>query len=29
MHYVEMIIAPTIQSEGKIFQVGQRVGMGK
>jgi len=29
MHYVEMIIAPSIQSEGKIFQVGQRVGMGK
>lgn len=29
MHDVEIIIAPSIQSEGKIFQVGQRVGMGK
>lgn len=29
MHYVEMIIAPSIQTEGKVFQVGQRVGMGK
>lgn len=29
MHDVEMIIAPSIQSEGKIFQVDQRVGMGK
>jgi IMP dehydrogenase len=29
MRDVEMIIAPSIQSEGKIFQVGQRVGMGK
>ncbi len=29
MHDVEMIIAPSIQTEGKIFQVGQRVGMGK
>jgi IMP dehydrogenase len=28
MQQVEMIIAPSIQSEGKIFQVGQRVGMG-
>ncbi|MFA4888337.1 MAG: GuaB3 family IMP dehydrogenase-related protein [Candidatus Omnitrophota bacterium] len=28
MHDVEIIIAPTIQTEGKIFQVGQRVGMG-
>lgn len=26
---VEMIIAPSIQTEGKVFQVGQRVGMGK
>jgi len=26
---VEIIIAPSIQTEGKIFQVGQRVGMGK
>ena len=29
MHFVEMIIAPSIQTEGKIFQVVQRVGMGK
>ena len=29
MHDVEVIIAPSIQTEGKIFQVGQRVGMGK
>jgi IMP dehydrogenase len=29
MHDVEMIIAPSIQTEGKIFQVVQRVGMGK
>ncbi|MCM8789435.1 MAG: IMP dehydrogenase, partial [Candidatus Omnitrophica bacterium] len=29
MHYVEIIIAPSIQTEGKIFQVSQRVGMGK
>ncbi len=29
MHDVEIIIAPSIQSEGKIFQVVQRVGMGK
>jgi len=29
MHYVEIIIAPSIQTEGKIFQVVQRVGMGK
>ena len=29
MHDVEIIIAPSIQTEGKIFQVGQRVGMGK
>ena len=29
MQGVEIIIAPTIQTEGKIFQVGQRVGMGK
>lgn len=29
MHNVEMIIAPSIQTEGKIFQVGQKVGMGK
>ena len=29
MHDVEMIIAPSIQTEGKIFQVDQRVGMGK
>ena len=29
MHNIEIIIAPSIQTEGKIFQVGQRVGMGK
>ncbi|MEI6831173.1 MAG: GuaB3 family IMP dehydrogenase-related protein [Candidatus Omnitrophota bacterium] len=29
MHDVEIIIAPSIQTEGKIFQVGQKVGMGK
>jgi IMP dehydrogenase len=29
MHNVEIIIAPSIQTEGKVFQVGQRVGMGK
>ena len=29
MHYVEIIIAPSIQTEGKIFQAAQRVGMGK
>jgi len=29
MHFAEIIIAPSIQTEGKIFQVVQRVGMGK
>jgi len=29
MHLTELIIAPSIQTEGKIFQVVQRVGMGK
>ena len=29
MQDVEIIIAPSIQTEGKIFKVGQRVGMGK
>lgn len=29
MHDVEIIIAPSIQTEGKVFQVGQQVGMGK
>ena len=29
MHDVEIIIAPSIQTEGKIFQVAQQVGMGK
>lgn len=29
MHDVEIIIAPSIQTEGKLFQVGQKVGMGK
>lgn len=28
-HKTEIIIAPSIQSEGKVFQVAQRVGMGK
>ncbi|MEI8176258.1 MAG: GuaB3 family IMP dehydrogenase-related protein [Candidatus Omnitrophota bacterium] len=28
-HKTEIIIAPAIQSEGKVFQVAQRVGMGK
>ncbi|MDD2689219.1 MAG: GuaB3 family IMP dehydrogenase-related protein, partial [Candidatus Omnitrophica bacterium] len=29
MHDVDIIIAPSIQTEGKIFQADQRVGMGK
>ena len=29
MHDVEIIIAPSIQTEGKVFQVNQRIGMGK
>ncbi len=29
MHRVQIIIAPSIQTEGKIFQSAQRVGMGK
>lgn len=29
MHDVEIIIAPSIQTEGKVFQVDQKVGMGK
>ncbi len=29
MHFVEIIIAPSIQTEGKVFQAAQRVGMGK
>ncbi len=29
MHDVEIIIAPSIQTEGKLFQVAQQVGMGK
>ena len=29
MRFVEIIIAPSIQTEGKIFQAAQRVGMGK
>ena len=29
MHLVEIIIAPSIQTEGKVFQVTQRIGMGK
>lgn len=29
MHCVEIIIAPSIQTEGKVFQAAQRVGMGK
>lgn len=28
MHYVEIIIAPSIQTEGKVFQAAQHVGMG-
>ena len=29
MNLVEMIIAPSIQTEGKVFQQAQRIGMGK
>jgi len=29
MHKTEIIIAPSIQTEGKVFQTAQRVGMGK
>lgn len=29
LHDVEVIIAPSIQTEGKVFQIGQRIGMGK
>jgi IMP dehydrogenase len=29
MHKTEIIIAPSIQTEGKVFQAAQRVGMGK
>jgi len=29
MHKVEMIIAPSIQTEGKVFQAAQKVGMSK
>jgi len=29
MNLVEMIIAPSIQTEGKVFQVAQKIGMGK
>jgi len=29
MHRTEIIIAPSIQTEGKVFQAAQRVGMGK
>lgn len=29
MHRAEIVIAPSIQTEGKLFQVVQRVGMGK
>ncbi len=29
MHFIEIIIAPSIQTEGKVFQTTQRVGMGK
>lgn len=29
MHFVEIIIAPSIQTEGKVFQASQHVGMGK
>lgn len=29
MNFVEIIIAPSIQTEGKVFQASQKVGMGK
>jgi IMP dehydrogenase len=29
MHDVEIILAPSIQTEGKVFQISQRIGMGK
>jgi IMP dehydrogenase len=29
MNLVEIIIAPSIQTEGKVFQKAQRIGMGK
>jgi len=29
MNLVEIIIAPSIQTEGKVFQQAQRIGMGK
>ncbi|MDP8265036.1 MAG: GuaB3 family IMP dehydrogenase-related protein [Candidatus Aceula lacicola] len=29
MNDVEIIIAPSIQTEGKVFQIGQKIGMGK
>lgn len=29
MQDVEIIIAPSIQTEGKVFQIGQKIGMGK
>ena len=29
MHLVEIIIAPSIQTEGKVFQLNQHIGMGK
>ena len=29
MHKTEIIIAPSIRTEGKVFQVAQRIGMGK
>jgi uncharacterized spore protein YtfJ len=28
-HQVELVIAPTIKTEGKVLQQAQRVGMGK
>ncbi len=29
MQEVEIILAPSIQTEGKVFQIGQKIGMGK
>ncbi|MEI7999322.1 MAG: IMP dehydrogenase, partial [Candidatus Omnitrophota bacterium] len=29
MQDVEIILAPSIQTEGKVFQIGQKIGMGK
>jgi IMP dehydrogenase len=29
LHRAELVIAPAIKTEGKIFQAAQRIGMGK